>query len=65
WVVPRDQRATGLLTRTSRVRRALTGEPFRGDQLAGELGERIEDFTRLSAQHQLGTGSGPLAALEA
>ncbi|WP_406172380.1 DNA-binding protein [Streptomyces sp. NBC_00996] len=65
WVVPRDQRATGLLTRTARVRRALTGEPFRGAQLAGELGERIEDFTRLSAQHQLGTGSGLLAALEA
>ncbi|MDO0914049.1 DNA-binding protein [Streptomyces sp. DT2A-34] len=65
WIVPRDQRATGLLTRTSRVRRALTGEPFRGAPLAGELGERIEDFTRLSAQHQLGTGFGPLAALEA
>ncbi|MFI9047278.1 DNA-binding protein [Streptomyces sp. NPDC053427] len=64
WAVPRDQRATGLLTRTARVRRALTGEPFRGAQLAGEIGERIEDFTRMSAQHQLGTGSGPLAALE-
>ncbi|WP_435208279.1 DNA-binding protein [Streptomyces sp. bgisy034] len=65
WVVPRDQRATGLLTRAARVRRALAAAPFRGAQLAGELGERIEDFTRLSAQRQLGTGSGPLLALEA
>ncbi|MEV5879432.1 DNA-binding protein [Streptomyces sp. NPDC052101] len=64
WTVPRDQRATGLLTRTARVRRALTVERFRGAALAGELGEQIEDFTRMSAQHQLGTGGGPVAALE-
>ncbi|GGU44427.1 DNA-binding protein [Streptomyces violascens] len=63
WAVPRDQRATGLLARTARVRRALTTERFRGAVIAGELGERIEDFTRMSAQHQLGTG-GPIAALE-
>ncbi|MCQ8829096.1 DNA-binding protein [Streptomyces malaysiensis] len=61
WVVPRDQRATGLLTRTARVRHALTGQRYRGAALAGELGERIEDFTRMSAQHQLGTGGAPLA----
>ncbi|MFK3735678.1 DNA-binding protein [Streptomyces sp. NPDC088090] len=65
WEVPRDQRATGLLTRTARVRRALTGERFRGAPLAGELGERIEDFTRTSTQHQLGAGGGAVAALEA
>ncbi|MEW1654748.1 DNA-binding protein [Streptomyces sp. NPDC093707] len=64
WPVPSDQRATGLLARTARVRRALTAERFRGAVLTRELGERIEDFTRMSAQHQLGTGSGPVTALE-
>ncbi|WP_173263816.1 hypothetical protein [Streptomyces pacificus] len=65
WEVPQAQRTTGLLVRTARVRRALTMQRYQGAALANELGERIEDFTRLSAGHQLGTGSGPLAALEA
>ncbi|MFD8339983.1 DNA-binding protein [Streptomyces solisilvae] len=64
WEVPRGQRSPGLLTRTARVRRALTDARFRNAQVAGELGERIEDFTRLSASHQLGSGRGPLTALE-
>ncbi|MFG2812535.1 DNA-binding protein [Streptomyces sp. NPDC048410] len=64
WTVPRDQRATGLLTRTARVRRTLTGERFRSAVVASELGDRIEDFTRMAAQHQLGSGGGPVAALE-
>ncbi|MGV9342384.1 DNA-binding protein [Streptomyces sp. NPDC003688] len=64
WLVPRDQRATGLLTRTARVRCALTGGRFRNAVMAGELGDRIEDFTRMAAQHQLGTGGGSVAALE-
>ncbi|MGW7004255.1 DNA-binding protein [Streptomyces sp. NPDC054933] len=64
WAVPRDQRATGLLVRAARVRRAVTGSRYRGAPLAVELGERIEDFTRLSASNQLGTSTGPLAALE-
>lgn len=64
WEVPTEQRATGLLARTARVRRALTADRYRATPLVAELGERIEDFTRLSAPHQLGTGAGPLAALE-
>ncbi len=64
WTVRRDQRATGLLARTARVRRALTVGRFRATPLTVELGERIEHFTRLSAAHQLGTGTGPLPALE-
>jgi hypothetical protein len=40
---------------------ALTNSRYRGTALAAELGERIEDFTRLSASHQLGTSTGPLA----
>ncbi len=64
WTVPIEHRVTGLLVRTARVRRALTVERFRGAVVASELGERIEDFTRLSAQAQLGTGQGTLQALE-
>ncbi|MFJ6752226.1 DNA-binding protein [Streptomyces sp. NPDC091266] len=64
WAVPRGQRSHGLLARTARVRRALTGAPFRTAQVAVELGEQIEEFARLSDSHQLGPGAGPLAALE-
>ncbi|MEU9113106.1 DNA-binding protein [Streptomyces sp. NPDC048483] len=64
WEVPRGHRASGLLARTARVRLALTASRFRAAQAAIELGERIEDFTRLSAAHQLGIGSGPLTPLE-
>lgn len=64
WIVPGEQRATGLLTRTTRVRRALTEERFRRASLADEMGERLEHFSRLAAQHQLGGGSGALAVLE-
>jgi hypothetical protein len=60
WEVPRDQRATGLLVRTARVRRALTVDRFRATPLSVELGERIEDFTHMSAPRQLGTGAGLL-----
>lgn len=63
WQTPQDQRATGLLHRTLRVRRTLSAVRFRSIPLAGELAERLEDFSVLSAQHQLGTG-GMVAALE-
>ncbi|MFJ9619093.1 DNA-binding protein [Streptomyces noursei] len=63
WAVPRGQRVTGLRTRMSHVRETLTGERFRTVRLAQELGERIEDFSRSSAAHELGIG-GPLTALE-
>lgn len=63
WAVPRDQRATGLLARTARVRRTLTAPRYRGAPVAVDLGEQIEDFTRMSAPNQLGTGT--LLALDA
>jgi hypothetical protein len=62
WEVPRDKRATGLLVRAARVRRALTASWYRGAVLAAGLGERTEDFIRLSAPHQFGAGRGPLVA---
>ncbi|NUK13994.1 DNA-binding protein [Streptomyces lunaelactis] len=64
WAVPREKRVAGLLERTGNLRATLTATAFRGSQLAAELGERIEDFGRLSAPHQLGT-SGWQPALEA
>jgi hypothetical protein len=64
WIVPGEQRATGLLTRTARIRRALTDERFRRTPLADEIGDRLEHFSRLAAQHQLGAGAGAVAALE-
>ena len=64
WTVPGEQRATGLLTRTARVRRALTDQRFRRTPLADEIGDRLEHFSRLAAQHQLGAGAGAMAALE-
>ncbi|MQY10729.1 hypothetical protein SRB5_08420 [Streptomyces sp. RB5] len=64
WAVPGEQRATGLLTRTARVRRALAGERFRRAPLAEETAERLEHFSRLAAQHQLGMGAGTVAALD-
>ncbi|NEA71906.1 DNA-binding protein [Streptomyces sp. SID13588] len=64
WAVPRDQRVTGLLVRTARVRLGLTGDRYRTAPLAAELGERIEDFARQSTQLQLGVGALPIAALE-
>ncbi|MFF8903214.1 DNA-binding protein [Streptomyces lydicus] len=64
WEVPRGQRSPGLLARTARVRRALAGAPYRTAPRAIEVAERIEDFTRVSDTHQLGSGAGPLAALE-
>ncbi|MFD7908458.1 DNA-binding protein [Kitasatospora sp. NPDC059747] len=59
WTVPAEQRATGLLARATRVRRGLTDGQYAQATLAVELGERIEDFARQSAPHQL--GAGPLA----
>ncbi|MFF3112511.1 DNA-binding protein [Kitasatospora sp. NPDC057904] len=56
WAVPNEQRATGLLTRAALVRRGLANDRYAQVALAAELGERIEDFTRQSAPHQLGAG---------
>jgi hypothetical protein len=62
WEVPREQRATGLLERTGILRRALTAPRYQGAQLAIELGNRLEDFSRVALPRQLGTGT--VAALE-
>ncbi|KJS63538.1 hypothetical protein [Streptomyces rubellomurinus] len=59
WLVPKEQRATGLLARAARVRSGLSSSRYSQAVLAAELGERIEDFTRQSAPRQL--GAGPLA----
>ncbi|MEY9841753.1 DNA-binding protein [Streptacidiphilus sp. EB103A] len=56
-----EQRVTGLLNRTHHVRRALTAPQFQGSQLATELGEQLEEFTRRSAPRQLGASPGLLA----
>lgn len=64
WIVPGEQRATGLLARTARIRRALADERFRRTPLADEIGDRLEHFSRLAAQHQFGAGVGAVAALE-
>lgn len=63
WAVPPEHRATGLLERTGVVRRALAAPQFHATQLAVDLREQLEEFTRLSAPRQLGTA--PVAALEA
>ncbi|MFF3584944.1 hypothetical protein [Streptomyces mirabilis] len=62
--MPGELRATGLLIRTARIRRALTDERFRRTPLADEIGDRLEHFSRLAAQPQLGAGVGAVAALE-
>lgn len=59
WAIPAQQRVTGLLERTSRVRHALTAQPFRGAAAAVALGERLEDFQRASAQGALGPCGRP------
>ncbi|AXI81377.1 DNA-binding protein [Peterkaempfera bronchialis] len=56
WGIPAQQRVTGLLERTSRIRYALTAQPFRETPAATALGERLEDFQRASAHHSLGPG---------
>ncbi|MFD5673030.1 DNA-binding protein [Streptomyces sp. NPDC127040] len=61
WLIPAEQRVAGLLERTGGLRRALTAPAFRGTRVAVSLGEQIEEFGRLSAPRQLGTGSGLLA----
>ncbi|MGI5255604.1 DNA-binding protein [Actinacidiphila glaucinigra] len=61
WSVAAEQRVSGLLERTTAVRRILVQSPYRSSQPALELGERIEDFTR-GALPRL--GSGVAAALE-
>ncbi|MEN8649613.1 DNA-binding protein [Streptomyces sp. 21So2-11] len=65
WEVPADQRVTGLLLRTERVRQSLVGGRFRGSPLATELAERCEDFAFQAPQHQLNTGAAGPLALEA
>ncbi|MET7621284.1 DNA-binding protein [Streptomyces sp. NPDC005408] len=62
WNVPCDQRVTGLIARVDRLRRMLAHPQLHGSPLAAELGERIEEFVRSSAQMQLGTQG--LLALE-
>lgn len=61
WAIPAEQRVAGLLERTGGLRRALTAPAFRETRVAVTLGEQIEEFGRLSAPRQLGTGSGLLA----
>jgi hypothetical protein len=57
WDIPVQQRVTGLLERTSRMRYALTAKPFRGAPAAVALGERLEDFQRVSAHRSLDPNS--------
>ncbi|NUK21942.1 DNA-binding protein [Streptomyces lunaelactis] len=61
WMTPAEQRVAGLLERTGALRRALTAPAFKGATAAVTLGEQIEEFGRLSAPGQLGTGHGLLA----
>ncbi|ATZ23092.1 hypothetical protein SLAV_05935 [Streptomyces lavendulae subsp. lavendulae] len=63
WAIPAEQRVAGLLERTGTLRRALTGPVFQGAAKAITLGEQIEEFGRLSAPRQWGTG-GRLLAIE-
>ncbi|WP_328863263.1 DNA-binding protein [Streptomyces sp. NBC_00306] len=51
--VPGDQRVTGLVSRAAAVRRFLTRPSLSSAQRAIELGEQLEDFTRLSPQRLL------------
>ncbi len=60
-MTPAEQRVAGLLERTGALRRALTAPGFKGASAAVTLGEQIEEFGRLSAPGQLGTGHGLLA----
>ncbi|MFJ7495725.1 hypothetical protein ACIQZB_31905 [Streptomyces sp. NPDC097727] len=46
-------RATGLVARAMDLRRALTQRHLQGTALAADLGERLEEFTRLPGQRQL------------
>ncbi|MBT2394367.1 DNA-binding protein [Streptomyces sp. ISL-1] len=59
--IPGDQRVTGLVARAAALRRYLAQQRLHGDALAQELGDRLEDFTRLSAQRQLVLAVRPLA----
>jgi hypothetical protein len=54
-------RATGLIARAMGLRRALTQRHLRGTALAADLGERLEEFTRLPGQRQLVPPYGTLA----
>lgn len=62
WEVSPEQRATGLLERTTILRRTLTIPRYAGAPLAIDLGDRLEDFNRVSLPRQLGTGA--IAAIE-
>jgi hypothetical protein len=59
WGIPAQHRVTGLLERTSRLRHALTAQPFRGAATAVALGERLEDFQRASAQGTVAPSDRP------
>jgi hypothetical protein len=59
WAIPAQHRVTGLLERTSRIRRALTARSYQGSAAAVALGERLEDFQRVSAQGSLGPEGRP------
>ncbi|MFG2563343.1 DNA-binding protein [Streptomyces sp. NPDC048496] len=54
-------RATGLVARAMDLRRALTQRHLQGTALAADLGERLEEFTRLPGQRQLVPPYGVLA----
>lgn len=56
WDIPTEQRTTGLLERTGVLRRALTVQRYQGASTAIELGERLEDFSRVSLPRQLRAG---------
>ncbi|MGP4051683.1 DNA-binding protein [Streptomyces sp. 2A115] len=64
WDIPGDERMTGIVVRTARVRLHLSQPTYHGAQLPRQLCERIEDFTRVSPPYRLGPHVG-LLALEA
>ncbi|MEU6475317.1 DNA-binding protein [Streptomyces sp. NPDC047017] len=53
WDIPADQRVTGVLVRTGQIQHYLTRPVFRGSAVPTELRDRVEDFTRSAATHQL------------
>lgn len=56
FLVPSEWRGAGILERLAAVRVELSHPDFHRAAEADALGERIEDFSRVSVSHQLSTG---------
>ncbi|MFJ4918504.1 DNA-binding protein [Streptomyces sp. NPDC088725] len=57
WAVPPEKRVAGLLERTNTLRVALSAPAFQGSQIAHQLAERVEDFSRLASQQRLNSAN--------